>query len=241
MLKAEIPYKSLALKTRIKSETEGLISNESIKAIDAKNKEVIASVYALLYDTSNLSDKSGNIRYLENRLVELSQEKKKISGLMTDYTDLLYSVDNLKNELPKNPFMEKHPEKLASNSLTQLSPGKLNESLVFIDSTLLLLAHKSNLLLDILDRIIPLGVEIDKEMKKNKALIAQRQATALERDHPPFFKLNFKIGYGKEIHESFAIMKQTEFAELAKYVNERVNAFIFLFFLVAGLGICLID
>jgi small-conductance mechanosensitive channel len=234
---SEIPYKSLEIKTRIKIQTDGLITNESIKAIEAKNEKVTASVYALIYDTSNLSDNSRNIRYLENRLVELSQEKKKISGFESDYTDLLNTVDNLKNELTKESLVWRNTlKKLASDSLTPAIPEKLNETLVFIDSTLLVLANKSNLLLEILDRTIPLGVEIDKETEKNKALIAQRQATALERDHPPFFKLNFKIGYGKEIHESFAIMKKTEFAELAKYVNERVNAFIFLIFLVAGLA-----
>ena len=232
----EIPYKSLALKTRINSETDVLLTDESLKAIEAKNKEVIASVYALLYDTSSLSDNSGNIRYLENRLVELSQEKKKISGFKSDYADLLNSVDNLKNELTKESLLWRNTlEKLAGDSLTPGIPDKINETLVFVDSTLLVLANKSNLLLEILNRTIPLGVEIDKETEKNKALIAQRQANAFERDHPPFFKLNFKIGYSKEIHESFAIMKKTEFAELTKYVNERVNAFIFLFFLVAGL------
>jgi potassium-dependent mechanosensitive channel len=233
---SEIPYKLQALKTRIKSETDGLITNESIKAIEAKNQEVIASVYALLYDTSNLSDNSRNIRYLENRLVELSQEKKKIIGFKSDYTDLLNSVDNLKNELTKESLLLRNTlKKLAGDSLTPGVSDKINETLVFVDSTLLVLANKSNLLLEILDRTIPLGVEIDKETEKNKALIVQRQANAFERDHPPFFKLNFRSGYDKEIHEAFAIMKKTEFAELTKYFNERVNAFIFLFFLVAGL------
>lgn len=233
---SEIPYKSLEIKTRIKIKTEGLISNESIKAIDAKNESIIASVYSLLYDTSNLSENSRNIRFLENRLIELSQEKKKISGFESDYTDLLNSVDNLKNELTKEALLWRNTlEKLASDSLTPAIPEKLNETLVFIDSTLLVLANKSNLLLEILDKTIPLGVEIDKETGKNKEMIAQRQATAFERDQPPFFKLNFKVGYGKDISESFAIMKKTEFAELTKYVNERVNAFIILFLLVAGL------
>ena len=49
----------------------------------------------------NASAKHKADRAVTGRLEEAPEEKKKIIGFKSDYTDLLNSVDNLKNELTK--------------------------------------------------------------------------------------------------------------------------------------------
>jgi len=106
------------------------------------------------------------------------------------------------------------------DSLTIQVPVKLAETIVFIDSTLQLIAQKSNLVLNILDKNIATSAEIDSQIEQTKALILTKQSQVFESDHSSFFQLDFRAAFGKEIVASLRHLKEVDLVDLREYLRK---------------------
>jgi small-conductance mechanosensitive channel len=232
----DIPVRSSELKNRVREQVQDVISDGAIRKLKAANEFAIASIDDELLSDIDPGDVSRNIRYLESRKIELTLQQRKIEVQKAQITGVTNLLDEFKKNLTAERKLWKNTlKRMEKDTLTVAIPAKLPETIQFLDSTLLLIAHKSNAVLEILDKTIATGVEIDSQIEKTKALILAKQSQALESDHNSFFNLNFRTSYGKEIADSFRHLKQVELVILGEYMRHRISSVFITLFLFLGL------
>jgi len=232
----DIPIKAAELKNKTREDIHDMIPAGSINRLRIKNELFIASIDPSLLTEIDPEDVSKNIRFLENRKIELIQEQRKLEEYKAELSAVLDNLDGFKNRLSKEARLWKNTRRrMDRDSLTIPIPAKLPETISFIDSTLVIIAQKSNLVLEILDKTIATGAEIDSQIERTKALIKIKQSQAFEIDHVGFFQLNFGAGYGKEISDSFRHLKEVDLVELKEYIQSRGGSVFFTLLIFCGL------
>lgn len=232
----DIPIRSAELKNKTREDIHDMIPAGTINGLRAKNELLIASIDKNLLTPVDPDDVSKNIRFLENRRIELIQEQRKLEKQKEELSAVLDNLDIFKNKLSKDLRLWKNTKRrMERDTLTIPMPVKVPETISFIDSTLVLVAQKSNLVLEILDRTIATGAEIESQIERTKALIKTKQSQAFESDHVGFFQLNFRSGYGKEIADSFRHLKEVDLVELREYIQSRGGSAFFTLLIFCGL------
>lgn len=225
---ADIPIKSAELKIKTRNEIQDLISDKAIRELKQKNALALASIDPALLVAIDADDVSKNIRFLESRRVELLQEAANIEGQKKTISELINQLEQSKIELTRElKIWKKTRTKLERDSLIFALPPKVNETIQFLDSTLVLIGVKSTALLQILDNTISTGALIENQIEKTHELINTRQAHAFERDHPGFFRLNFTTNYFAEIAASYQQFVKTDLAELFTYLKNQSGSTFF--------------
>ena len=218
----DIPMKAMELKIRTNEAILELITDEAILRLKEKNRKTLAAIDAGLIKYVGASEAAKNIRYLENRRIELIQEKRKIDLLQEEFVDVIGYLDAFKQKLTREARIWKNTKrKVERDSLITVVPVKIDETLFYIDSTLVLISQKSNAVMEILERTIEKGVEIDAEIESTKALIVSRQNQAFQGDHLPFFRLDLVTDYGKELADSFTQLNLVDLVELKEYISSQ--------------------
>jgi hypothetical protein len=149
----DIPIRSAEIKNKTWKDIHDMIPDGTILRLKAKNALAIAAIDPNLLTAVDPDDVSKNIRLLENRKIELLQEQQKLEELKAELSGVLVNLDSFKNKLSRESRLWKNTRRrMERDSLTVQIPVKLTETLFFIDSTLQLIAQKSNMVLDILDK-----------------------------------------------------------------------------------------
>jgi small-conductance mechanosensitive channel len=231
---SEIPSESVEIRIKILNELNYLVSEETFQKINSKKNIALNSINPFLEENLHQLDFSKNIRFLENRIVRLNDEKQVFIKLKDELTGIISDLDGYKNDLKNEAFIWKNTlQFMESNTLNQSAPIKLTETIVFIDSMLQVTSQKNNQLLEILEKIIPVVYRIDKEIEQTKELLNTRQSQVWKSDQLPFFKISFENT--KQHREEFVETKKTEFNELLIYLKMRIEtvlSFIFVFILL---------
>ena len=233
----EITLQSSELKLRIKQEIHDLISKASILRMKAENDNLLNSIDPDLLVSIDPADVSIGIRDLERRQIKYEQVQQKIAQQKTYLTEIIHNVDSLKIKLQNEDLRWKLTKTvLMKDSLATPLPVKLTQTISFLDSTLIVISEKSNSLLEIIDKTIELGVKIDAQSAKNRALFRSKKYHLFSSDHPSFFSLNFKTDFGKEFNGSIRNRLLTGIEELKIYLLANTTS-LFLSLLIFG---CLI-
>ncbi len=233
---SDISLKSSELKLRIKQEIRDLISDNAVHRIKSENYSLLSSIDPHLFTSIDPDDISISIRDLENKHVKYQQIKRKIDQQKIYLTEIIHNVDSLKNNVSKESERWKLTQSiLANDSLTSSIPVNLTQTISFLDSTQLLIAEKSNSLLQIIDKTIEAGVKIDAQYDKNRALIKSKQKNVFKSDHLSFFSLNFHANYSKEINVALTKMLQVDLVELKEYLLDHTDSLLWTLFLFGGL------
>jgi len=233
---SDISLKSSELKLRIKQEIRDLVSDNAVRKIKSENYNLLSSIDPDLFVSIDPDDVRISIRDLENKQVEYQQIKRKIEQQKIYLTEIIHNVDSLKyNVINETKRWKLTRSILAKDSLTSPIPVKLTQTITFLDSTQLLITEKSNSLLQIIDKTIEAGVEIDAQYDKNRALIKSKQRNIFKSDHLSFFSMNFNTNYRKEINGSLTKMVQVDLMELKEYLLANTNSLLLALFIFGGL------
>jgi small-conductance mechanosensitive channel len=232
----DIPIRAAEITNKTWKDIHDMIPDGTIHRLEAKNALAIATINPNLLTDVDPNDVSKNIRFLENRKIELIQEQRKIEDMKAELSAVLASLDSFKNKLSKESRLWKNTwRRMERDSLTVQIPVKLTETIFFIDSTLQLIAQKSNLVLDILDKNIATGEELDSQIEQTKELILTKQSQVFMSDHISFFKLDFITAFGKEIVGSLGHMKEVDLVDLKEYLRKSGNPAFITLLLFIGL------
>jgi small-conductance mechanosensitive channel len=231
---SEIPTKSVETRIKILNELNFLISEGTIQKLNSQKDIALNSINPFLKENIHHLDFSKNIRFLENRIVRLNEEKQVFIKLKDELTDIISELEGYKKDLKNEAFIWKSTlQFMESDTLNQSVPINLTETIVFIDSMFLITSQKNNRLLEILEKIVPVGFEIDKEIEQTKELLNTRQSKVWKKDQLTFFEISFENT--KQHRELFIETKKAEFNELLIYLKMKVKtfvSFIFIFILL---------
>jgi potassium-dependent mechanosensitive channel len=221
----DITVKAAEVKIRTRQEFLDLVPAGTIRRLKAKSEVLLASVDPKLLENIDPDDVSKNIRFLENRKIELKQEQRKINDQKNELADVVQYLDSFKYRLLHELNLWKATrEKMASDSFTTSIPPVLPETIMYLDSALMLIQQKSNSLIEILDHTIAIGFDIDTQLEKTSTLIISKQAGAFRSDHASFFGLKFRTDYGKEINDSFYQITRVKLVILKEYIVSRLGS-----------------
>ncbi len=228
----DIPVRAVEIRNKTREEIHNLVPEGTIRGLKTKTDITIASINISLLTDIDPEDVSKNIRFLENRKIELVQEQRKLNAQKAELTAVLENLDNFKNKLKSELQLWKYTRKrMEPDTISSPIPDKLTETITFLDSTLLLYSQRSNSVLNIMDKNIEASSEIDSQLERTKSLIQSRQSRALEKDHLPFFQLDFRTSYRKEIADSFRHLKEIDLVDLKEYIDKK-RAAVFLTVLI---------
>jgi small-conductance mechanosensitive channel len=239
---SDIPIRSAELRTKTIVEIKDLISDDAIRRLKSENAMVIASVDPELLKTIDPDDVSKNISFLEYRKVELMIELEKIEEHKSELTQIINVLDNYKKTIIEELELWNNTKReLLQDSSVSGAPLRLEETISFLDSTLVNISVKSTSVMGILDRAIATSSKIEHEIEKTRELILTRQLASFKSDHVPFFRLNFLTNYGKEIASSFRHLTTVDLVELNNYFKIKIDLFAFVFVLLFGFVVLFIS
>jgi small-conductance mechanosensitive channel len=233
---SEIPIKSVEVINQARQAFHDLIPINTIRNLRVKNVKLLASIDTNLLKPLDADDPAINLRFLENRKLSLEQEQRKIEQETTKLNEVNTSLDQLTNWLNQQALVWKNTQKLMlRDSLSRPVPEKVTFTVAFLDSSLNLIGKKTEAMVEMLERTISIGVNIDLYIEKTVALITRKQMQAFTSDHLPFFRLNFRTDYGSEILQSLKSLKNVRAKELQDYLVTHLDAILFLFILLGAM------
>ena len=211
---SEIPIRSVEVINQTRQAFHDLIPTNTIAKLKEKNIRLLASIDTNLLKPIKLEDPAINFRYLENRRLILLQEQEKITNEKARLTEVISSLDQLSEWLSMHASLWKETRKqLLRDSLTRQVPVKVNNTIAFLDSANNLVATKTNAMMDILEKTIAIGINIDLYLEKTVALIKVKQQQSFSSDHTPFFRLDLTNGYMNAITSSFRVLVDVKIKE----------------------------
>jgi small-conductance mechanosensitive channel len=124
---------------------------------------------------------------------------------------------------------------LLRDTLVRPVPEKVDYTIAFLDSSQNVVGMKTSAMMEILERTISVGINIDIYLEKTIALTKIKHLHALAGDHTPFFNLDFARGYREAIYKSFHNLKDARLKNLLDYLSLQSDALIAILLLFAGL------
>jgi potassium-dependent mechanosensitive channel len=232
---SDISIKSSELKLRVKQQYNDMITDNSVLLVKEESKRLLYAIDQQLLTPFNPSDVSVSIRDLEQRQIKLQQVRQKIEQQKKYLSEIIHNLDSFKNDLTRETERWKTTrEKLTEGELPASIVEKLNQTISFLDSTSTLTSVKSHHVLEYVDKTIEVGVKVDAQFEKNRALIQTKKRNAFKIDHPSFFMMNFKTDFSKEIGGSISHLVQVSLIELEEYLFDNTNSLILSLFIFFG-------
>jgi small-conductance mechanosensitive channel len=233
---SDISIKSSELKLRVKQQYNDMITDNSVLLVKEESNRLLYAIDQQLLTPFNPEDVSVSIRDLEQRQIKLQQVSQKIEQQQIYLSEIIHNLDSFKNDLTRETERWKLTrENLLKDALPTSIHLKLEQTISFLDSTINLASVKSHKVLELVDRTIEVGVRMDNQFEKNRALIRIKQKNALKNDHPSFFMMNFKTDFSKEIGGSISHLVQYSLIELEEYLLSNTNSLILSLFIFFGL------
>jgi small-conductance mechanosensitive channel len=213
-----------------------LISNQSIRKLYDSNNLILSSIKNDIQKSKNTNDSILSIRNLETRQIILLQQKRKIEKQKLMISEVVHSLDSLKYDLLIESERWKLTKSLVEkDSLLRSTPLRLDETINFLDSTIVNISAKSKAVLEILDRTIGVEVAINSQYDRNRKSIDSKQQNVFRTDHVPLWKMSSRLGLVQVIKESFKTFINADWIELKTYLKANLSSLVFGLLLLAGL------
>ncbi len=233
---AEIPIRSVEVINQTRQAFHDLIPTNTIIKLRVNNARVLASVDTTLLKPLDTEDPTLNFRHLETRKLSLLREQKKLADEEARLREVIGTLDKLSNRLTRQDSLWYATRKaMLRDTLLRPVPAKVEITITFLDSAIGLVTVKSNALMEILEKTIAIGVNIDLYLERTNTVIRLKQMNAFTGDHTPFFSLDFTAGYMDAFRSSWHNITELKIKVLMGYI--RSNLFSILGMLLLFFGI----
>lgn len=225
----DIPLRSVQVINETRQAFHDLLPANTIRKLKVANNIFLATVDTGLLIPVDIGNPSVNLRYLENRKINLQQEQKKIVAEEAKLNEILLSLEKVSGKLNQEIVLwENTRRKWIRENLLKPEPEKLAGTIAFLDSASVLINSKINALTSILEKTVAMGVNINLTLEKTLGLIDKKEDEAFKTSQSPFFQMIFTADYQKDIKRSIEWMKEYRLKELHSYLSENSSRLLML-------------
>ncbi len=225
----DIPLRSVQVINETRQAFHDLLPTNTIRKLKVANKIFLSTVDTGLLVPVEIGNPIVNLRYLENRRINLQQEQKKIVAEEAKLNEFLLTLEKVSGKLNQEMVLWQNTRrKWTRENLLKPEPEKVTVTIAFLDSASALINTKISALTSILENTVALGVNINLTLEKTLALIDKKEEEAFKTTQAPFFQMIFTADYQKDIKRSVEWMKEYRLRELQAYLSENSGRLMFL-------------
>ena len=219
---SDIPVRSVELMHKTRQAFRNLPPPGTIRMLRAKHEIISSRIDTNILKPLDQNDPEVKIMFIENRKVLLEQEHRENAEEEKQLTQIIKTLDEMTSWLNKEAVTWKNTrEQLRKDSLTRPVPPNLITTIAFIDSSLNILGRKTNVIMEIMEKNILLGIKIDFALQRTISMISRKEMNSFKVDHPPLFSLDFNRNYFLAIANALHTFKELRLNELSGYVQTK--------------------
>ena len=233
---SDIPLKSIELMNKTRHAFQTLPPPGTIRMLRAKNEIISARIDTNILKPLDQNDPEVKILSIANRKVVLEQEHKQNEEEEKQLSKIIRTLDEMTTWLNQESVIWKRTrDQLLKDSLIRTVPANLTTTIAFIDSSLNFLGRKSNVIMEIMEKNILLGIRIDFALQRTIAMISRKELNSFKVDHPSLFSLDFRRNYFSDIANALKVFKEQRIKELVNFAQTQKGSAIIFFLLFSVL------
>ncbi len=232
----DITVKSIELMNKTRHAFQTLPPPGTIRMLRAKNEIISSRIDTNILKPLDQNDPEVKILSIANRKVVLEQEHKQNEEEEKQLSKIIRTLDEITTWLNQESVIWKRTrDQLLKDSLIRTVPANLTTTIVFIDSSLNFLGRKSNVIMEIMEKNILLGIRIDFALQRTIVMISRKELNSFKVDHPSLFSLDFRRNYFSDIANALKVFKEQMIKELVNYAQTQKGSAIIFFLLFSVL------
>ena len=223
---ADISIKSGEVTISTKRIVESLIPDEQLDQLQHNTDSIMARIDSLLTIDSKADFSATNIRFLNNKMVFWYDQKSKVENEKSSLSGIVHQLDETKYDLEDKIEVWKNTKALTEEESAMSVIKRIDELTFLMDSVYQLVITKSNLVLQILDRVTITGVKIEDLITSIDNAILEKEGKIFERNQSSLFGLNYGDINRWNIKGPLLQFYRTEIKQLDRYMKQHIPNFI---------------
>lgn len=234
---SEVSIKSAETQIKTRKIIENLISDEAIQNLKIKNDSILYVVDTSIVALKKTMVDTKSIRYLENKKLRLAIQQEKIELEKAKLSKIVNDLGSSITFITEENSLWKHTlEIYIKDNHSAVIVNRLKNITSYLDSSVVLIAQKNEVILSILDSNTELSIEIQELMDKAVEAITQLESRLFKADHPNFFKLPFSDSQHWKLDDKIRRFFTNDYYELEQYfksnkIKSYITVILFFFFL----------